>query len=137
MWLLPVLGAGCASSATPPAPVVATPVVAAPSGPIAVDGTYQGHKQVERGAAGPGVLCGSFDPFTATVTNRAFHYVLNQPEVPYQSTRAFDVTIDADGNFKAINGPTYIAGNAGGGTMQGEISGDACGYVFQANMPGQ
>jgi hypothetical protein len=137
LWLLPMLAAGCAGAPPPPASPPAAPVVAAPSGPVAVDGTYRGHKQMERGAAGPGVLCGSFDPFVVTVTNRAFRYVLNQPEVPYQPTRTFSVTIDTDGNFRGTDGPAYITGNAGGGTMQGEISGDACGYVFQANQPGQ
>jgi len=129
------LAAGCAGKPPPPPPPA--PAVAAPAGPAAVDGTYQGMKQLVRGGDGPGMLCGQMDPFAVTVAGRAFRYVLNQPEVPYQPTRTFDVTIDADGNFKATNGPAYITGSAGGGTMQGQLSGDACGYVFQANRLGQ
>ncbi len=126
--------AGCADRAPPPPP---PPVAAAPSGPVAVDGVYRGSRQLVRGGSGVGLLCGTSDPFTLTVTNRAFQYVLRQPEVAYQQTRTFNATIDADGNFKAVDGPAYIDGTAGGGSIQGEISGDACGYVFQADRQGQ
>jgi hypothetical protein len=102
-----------------------------------VDGVYRGSRQLVRGGSGVGLLCGTSDPFTLTVTNRAFQYVLRQPEVAYQQTRTFNATIDADGNFKAVDGPAYIDGTAGGGSIQGEISGDACGYVFQADRQGQ
>jgi hypothetical protein len=135
LLLLPLALACCGGDRAPPPPPPA-PVAAAPSGPIAVDGTYQGNRQLVRGGDGPGMLCGQIDGFSTTVTNRRFHYVLNQPELPYQPTRAFDVAIDADGGFRATNGPAYINGNAGGGTMQGEVSGDACGYVFQADRQG-
>jgi hypothetical protein len=126
-------GLACCADRAPPPPPPA-PVAAAPSGPVAVDGTYHGHKQLVRGGDGPGLLCGLLDPVTITVAGRAFHYVLRQPEVPYQPTRTFDATIDADGAFRAVDGPAYIAGSAGGGHMQGEISGDACGYAFQADQ---
>ncbi len=130
-----LLLAGCAADRAPPPPAPDAPPVDA--GPVAVDGIYSGTKQLERGGDGPGILCGSLDPFSVTVTNRHFAYVLRQPEVPYQPTVPFDVTIDADGSFKATNGADYIAGNAGGGTMQGHVSGDACGYFFQAATQGQ
>jgi hypothetical protein len=133
--LLPLLAAACAGQAPPPP--TPGPVVTAPAGPVAVDGTYVGTKQLVRGGDGPGLLCGSMDPLTVTVVNRAFHYVLNQPELPYQPTRAFDATIDADGSFRAVNGPAYMTGSVGAGNMQGQISGDACGYVFQASRQGQ
>ncbi len=134
LCLLPALAAGCADRAPPPPQPAAA---AAPSGPIAVDGTYQGSRQLVRGGSGVGLLCGSMDPVTITVTGRAFQYVLRQPEVAYQPTRTFNATIDTDGSFNATDGPAYINGNAGGGAMQGEISGDACGYVFQADRQGQ
>jgi hypothetical protein len=134
--LLPALAAGCGGKAPPP-PSATGPATALPAGPVAVDGTYQGTKVLVRGDGGPGLLCGSLDPFSVTVAGRAFHYVLHQPEIPYQATRVFAVTIDTDGAFKATDGPTYIAGNAGGGTMQGEVSGDVCGYTFEADRLGQ
>jgi hypothetical protein len=124
-WAL--LAAGCADKPPPP-----PPAPAAPLGPVAVDGTYQGTRQLVRGGDGPGVLCGQLDPFTVVVAGRSFQYVLHQPEVQYQPTRTFNVTIAADGTFRAVDGPAYMDGAAGGGTMQGEVAGDACGYVFQA-----
>jgi hypothetical protein len=123
--------AGCADRAPPPPPPAA--VAPPPTGPVAVDGFYVGTRQLVRGGDGPGVLCGSLDPFTVTVSGRTFRYVLRQPEVPYTPTRTFAVTIDQDGAFRAVDGPAYIVGSAGGDAMQGEISGDACGYVFQAD----
>ncbi len=131
--LLTLLAAGCANRSPPPPDAQAAPLATAPSGPVSVDGTYDGTKQKVRGGDGPGLLCGQLDPFSVTVTNRSFQYVLQQPEVPFQPTRTFDVTIQPDGSFMASSGPTYIDGSAGGGAMQGEISGDACGYVFNAN----
>ncbi len=128
-WILPLLAAGCAAKPPPPP----APVVAAPVGPVSVDGIYQGNRQLVRGGNGPGTLCGQIDPLTLTVKGRAFQYVLRQPEVQYQPTRTFNVTINDDGTFRAVDGPAYMDGAAGGGTMQGEVSGDACGYVFQAD----
>ena len=124
---LTLLAAGCADKAPPPPPQAP----AAPLGPVSVDGTYQGSRQLVRGGVGPGVLCGQIDPFSLVVMGRAFQYVLHQPEVEFQPTRTFNVTINADGTFRAVDGPAYMDGAAGGGTIQGEISGDACGYVFQ------
>lgn len=135
--LLPLLAARCADKAPPSPPATVTSASNAPSGPVAVDGTYIGTKQLERGSDGPGLLCGQLDPFSVTISGRAFRYVLQQPEVQFQPTREFDVTIAADGSFKAVSGPAYIDGSVGGGMMQGEISGDACGYVFQANRQRQ
>ncbi len=138
-----LLLAGCAADRAPPPPApeappaTMPPTATLPAGPVAVDGTYTGTKQLVRGGDGPGILCGQLDPFTVTVTNRHFSYVLHQPEVPFQPTVPFDVTIAADGSFRAVNGPDYITGTAGGGTMQGDVSGDACGYFFQAATKGQ
>ena len=130
--LIALLGVGCTERAPPP-PLLASP---APAGPVAVDGTYLGSKQLVRGGNGPGILCGTGDPVTIKVVNRAFRYVLNQPEVPYQPTRTFDAAIDDAGVFGTGEGAAYMRGQASGGHMQGEISGDACGYIFQADLPG-
>ncbi len=70
------------------------------------------------------------------VRNRAFHYVLNQPQVEWQPVRTFDVAIGADGAFLAQSGTALVSGRVGGGHMQGEIIGDACGFQFQADKSG-
>ncbi|HME21004.1 MAG TPA: hypothetical protein VKI44_06535 [Acetobacteraceae bacterium] len=73
---------------------------------------------------------------TLQVTNHAYHYVLNQRQVPWQPQRSFDVVIAPDGSFHAQAGPAYIRGQVSQGHMQGQIVGDACGYQFEADNSG-
>ncbi|MBN8908239.1 MAG: hypothetical protein J0H99_16745 [Rhodospirillales bacterium] len=73
---------------------------------------------------------------TIAVRGGSFHFVLNQPQVPEQSTRAFDATIAPDGSFVSRDGPTFIRGTVKAGHMQGAIAGDACGYDFEADRTG-
>jgi hypothetical protein len=125
--------AGCADRAPPP-PAAAQPAAPVVAGPVPVDGTYGGSKQVIASNDGPGVLCGTDDPFRLVVAGRTFHYVLQQPETPYQPTRSFDATIAPDGSFSVLAGPAGMRGTVSrGGHMQGEIDGDACSYLFQAD----
>lgn len=108
------------------------PVPLASAGPVSPDGKYDGIMQGVRG----GELCGSQDPIMIAVRGQSFHFVLNQPQVPEQSTRAFDVSIAPDGSFTSSNGPTFIRGTVKAGHMQGAIAGDACGYDFEADRTG-
>jgi hypothetical protein len=124
-----LLLAGCA--ARDPARALPSPPLAA-GGPVSPDGVYNGMMQTVRG----GELCGSSDSVVITVRGNGFRYVLYQPQVPEQRTRAFDVTIGEHGRFDAVDGPTFIRGTVGDGHMQGEIAGDACGYDFQADRTG-
>jgi hypothetical protein len=139
-WLCGLsLLAACAGPSPRAAPGAAgLPTAASPpmAGPVTVDGTYRGTRQFVS-ASNAGVLCGTSDDITVTVTGRAFRYVLNQPEVPYRPTRVFDATIDQDGFFSAGSGAAFMRGQVGGGHMQGSLSGDACLYQFQAdrNLP--
>ncbi len=108
------------------------PVPLAASGPATPDGVYRGRLQTVRG----GELCGTGDTVTFTVRGRSLHYELHQPQLPEQRTRTFDAPIRTDGHFAAVDGPTFIKGTLQGGHMQGEISGDACGFAFQADRSG-
>jgi hypothetical protein len=134
-WLATLtLGVLLASCSTPPPPPPPPPVVAGPPlKPAPIDGTYDGIRSVIRGG---NVSCGTQDPITLHVANHAFHYVLNQPGIPWQPTRVFDVTIAPDGSFQTQAGTAYMRGLVGGGHMQGEISGDACAYAFEADSSG-
>ena len=93
---------------------------------------YNGVKQLVTGAA---MSCGTQDIFTLQVQNRAFHYVLNQPEARRPSV-TFDVVITPDGSFHGGSGAADIDGKAAQGHMQGQIVGDACGYQFEADNVG-
>lgn len=121
---------GCSGEGRAPPPPPPDPLAAA--GPVSPDGRYDGMMQSVRG----GELCGSADPMRIAVRNRRFHFVLNQPQVPEQQTRAFDVTIAPDGSFVSRDGPTFIRGTVKAGHMQGAIAGDACGYDFEADRTG-
>jgi len=121
--------AGCTASPQPPPPTAA----ALPARPVPVDGTYNGTTQLVRGDP---ISCGTQDSFTLRVANKAFHYVLNQPQVTWQPQRSFDVVIASDGAFQTQSGTAYIRGQLSQGHMQGEITGDACGYQFEADNTG-
>jgi hypothetical protein len=122
---------GCTGSgqSDPPA-VTSGPPLAQPT---SINGNYNGVKQLVTGAA---MSCGTQDIFTLQVQNRAFHYVLNQPEVPWRPSVTFDVVITPDVSFHGGSGAAYIDGKAAQGHMQGQIVGDACGYQFEADNVG-
>jgi len=136
---LVLLTAGCASrqsaSVTGAGLPTVVPPPAAATGPLPVDGTYRGMRQFIS-SSNAGVLCGTTDDMTVTVSGRVLHYVLRQPEVPYMPTRAFDTPVDKDGFFSAASGAAYMRGQVGNGHMQGSMSGDACAYQFQADRSG-
>ncbi len=122
---------GCTGSgqSDPPAGASGPPLAQ----PASINGNYNGVKQLVTGAA---MSCGTQDIFTLQVQNRAFRYVLNQPQVPWRQSVTFDVVITPDGSFHAGSGAAYIDGKASQGHMQGQIVGDACGYQFEADSVG-
>jgi hypothetical protein len=75
---------------------------------------------------------GTDDMLTLSVTNNAFSYALNQPQVPDQPTRIFNVAIASAGSFQAASGAAYIRGTASSSHMAGNVFGDACGFHFEA-----
>ena len=122
---------GCTGSGqSDPAAVASGPPLAQSA---SINGNYNGVKQLVTGAA---MSCGTQDIFTLQVQNRAFRYVLNQPQVPWRQSVTFDAVIAPDGSFHAGSGATYIDGKASQGHMQGQIVGDACGYQFEADSVG-
>jgi hypothetical protein len=126
-----ILVVGCAVQPQQPQPAIAA---ASPSARVApIDGSYNGIAQLVSGAA---VSCGTQDPVNLQVRNGAFNYVLNQPQVPWQPRRSFDVVIAPDGSFQAQSGPASISGQVSQGHMHGQIVGDACGYQFEADNSG-
>lgn len=123
-----------AACADPPPPASQDSVSAPPLGRAgAVDGAYNG---IMRLTTGDAVVCGTLDTFTVTVSGRAFRYVLNQPQVPWQPRRTFEVTIAQDGAFRSEVGPAYMVGSISQGHMQGQLVGDSCGFVFEADSTG-
>lgn len=122
------IAAGCTATTPPPA----TPAAQA-SGPVSVNGTFNGIMQLVEGLP---ASCGTQDMLTLNVVNNAFSYTLNQPQVPGQPTRTFNVVIRSDGSYQASSGAAFIRGNAGPGHMAGDIFGDACGYHFEADNSG-
>lgn len=123
--------AGCTS--TPPPPPVAPIAVTQPSRPVSVNGTYNGITQLVQGSA---MSCGTQDMLTLHVADNSFGYTLNQPQVPWQPVRSFNVVIASDGSFQAQSGAAYIRGAVSGTHMAGDIVGDACGYHFEADSSG-
>lgn len=120
---------GCSYGDPPSAP---TPNPASPR-VTSVNGTYNGVMQL---TSGPSGSCGTSDIFTVTVQNKAFQFVLNQPQVPWQPQRVFNATIASDGSFNAGTGVAYMRGTASQGHMQGQIVGDACQFQFEADSDG-
>jgi hypothetical protein len=123
--------AGCTSA--PQSPPVVPAVVQQPVGPVVVNGTFNGITQLVQGAA---MSCGTQDMLTLHVVNNAFAYTLNQPQVPWQPARSFQVAIAPDGSFQAQSGAAYIRGTISGSHMAGDIVGDACSYHFEADSSG-
>jgi hypothetical protein len=86
--------------------------------------------------SGSAISCGTEDMLTLHVANNAFAYQLNQPQVPWQPVRAFNVVIAADGSFQAQSGTAYMRGTVSVGHMAGDLVGDACGFHFEADRSG-
>jgi hypothetical protein len=97
-----------------------------------IDGSYNGIALLVSGAA---MSCGP-DTANLQVKNGAFRYVLNQPQVPWEPRRSFDVVIAPHGSFQVQSGPASISGTVGQGHMQGQVVGDACSYKFEADNSG-
>jgi len=104
-----------------------------PARPVPIDGSYNGVMQLVSGSADS---CGTQDIFTLQVRNRAFSYVLRQPQVPWRPSVPFGVSIGPDGSFHAASGGAQIDGTIAQGHMQGQIVGDACGFRFEADNVG-
>jgi hypothetical protein len=122
---------GCTGSgqSDPPAGANGPPLAQ----PVSINGNYNGVMQLVTGAA---LSCGTQDVFTLHVQNRAFRYVLSQPQVPWRQSVTFDVVIAPDGSFHAGTGAAYIDGKVAQGHMQGQIVGDSCGFQFEADSVG-
>jgi hypothetical protein len=122
---------GCSGSGAsdPAAPSINPPSAL----PVSIDGNYNGVMQLVTGGA---ISCGTQDTLGLQVRNRAFRYVLDQPQVPWRRSVTFDVVIAPDGTFHAGSGAAYIDGKAVQGHMQGQIVGDSCGFEFEADNTG-
>ena len=125
------VASGC--TATPQTPSIAPAAVALPTAPVSVNGTYNGIMRLIQGTP---VSSGTDDMLTLSVTNNAFSYALNQPQVPDQPTRIFNVAIASAGSFQAASGAAYIRGTASSSHMAGNVFGDACGFHFEADSSG-
>ena len=112
---------------------MAPAAVALPTAPVSINGTYNGIMQLIRGTP---MSCGTEDMLTLGMTNNAFSHTLNQPQVPDQPTRVFNVAIATDVSFQAASGAANIRGTASGSHMAGNIVGDACGFHFEADSSG-
>jgi hypothetical protein len=121
-----VLGLSLAACGTTSAP---TPV-AAPSPPVPIDGTYGGVMQLIRGSA---MNCGDQVDFTLRIVNHAFTFKLPQPTAEWKPVIVFTANVGSDGSFNVMSGPDYMRGGIAGGVMHGEISGDICGFTFNAS----
>jgi hypothetical protein len=126
-WLATLLVSSCSSP--PPAPPPIPPI----SGPQPIDGTYHGLTQTIRGSA---MNCGNQDEFAVTVTNHTINFNLPQPQAEWKPVVPFSAVIGPDGSFNAQSGTSYLRGTLSNGHMQGEISGDICGFAFNADRDG-
>jgi hypothetical protein len=125
------MASGCTNPPQPP-PITPAPV-APPTGPVSVNGTFNGIMQTTQGT---NLSCGTTDMLTLNVANNAFSYTLNQPEVISQPVRSFNVVIAPDGSFDVQSGAAYIRGTLSGTHIAGDIVGDSCGYHFEADSSG-
>jgi len=123
------LGITLTACSGPPAPA---PIANVPP-PPPIDGTYDGVMQLSRGAA---INCGNENPIMLHVANHAFTYRLNQPRAEWNPVIEFNAVIGPDGAFNARSGPDSMSGNVSGGSMQGVIIGDICGFSFNASRGG-
>ncbi len=113
-----------------PSPSAATATTTPPPRPVPIDGTYGGAMQLTRGNA---INCGNDNPITLQVKNRTFTYRLAQPQAEWKPVIVFTVTIGPEGSFDERSGPDSMSGHVAGGSMQGEIVGDICGFTFNAD----
>ena len=120
--------AGCSSPSPPPLPPIA-PI----SGPQPIDGTYHGLAQLIRGDE---MNCGNMDEFSVVVTNHTVNFKLPQPQADWKPVVTFAAPIGADGSFDAESGTSFMRGTLVDGHMQGRISGDICGFSFNADRDG-
>jgi len=130
---LAICALACGCTDTPEASRQSTVAALPPVRTVPIDGSYNGIAQLVTGAP---TSCGTQVMGTLQVQNRMFHYVLDQPQVPWQPQRAFDVVIAPDGSFQAQAGSAYLRGQVNQGHMQGQMVGDACGYRFEADNSG-
>ncbi len=122
------LVAGCAKDQSPPMSAPIAPI----SGPQPVDGTYGGLMQLIRGDV---MNCGNTNEFQLQVVNQTFTYRLTQP-LSYRPAIVFTASIAPDGSFEATSGAAYMRGTLKDGHIHGRISGDACGFDFNADRGG-
>lgn len=127
-FLAVVALAGCSSPSEPPPPPIA-PI----SGPQPIDGTYHGLAQLIRGTE---MNCGNMDEFSVQVVNHTVGFTLRQPQADWKPVVVFSAPIQADGSFDAELGTSYMRGTLSDGHMQGRISGDICGFSFNADRDG-
>jgi hypothetical protein len=120
---------GCSDGDPPSAPASGPSLARVTS----VNGTYNGLMQL---SSGPSDSCGTSNIFMVVVRNKAFRFVLNQPQVPWQPQRVFAATIAPDGSFNAGTDVAYMRGTTTQGHMQGQIVGDACQFQFEADSDG-
>lgn len=123
------IGAGCSKDTPPPMSYPIAPI----SGPQPIDGTYGGLMQLIRGDA---INCGNTNEFRLQVTNQSFTFKLAQPQVDWKPQILFTASIAPDGSFNAQSGTSYMRGTLKDGHMQGRISGDSCGFTFDADRNG-
>jgi hypothetical protein len=123
------LGATLTACSSSPPPVAAAPAVH----PVPIDGRYDGIMQLSRGDA---INCGNQNPITLQVKNQIFSYELDQPSAVWRPTIVFTATIGPNGSFNAVVGPDSMSGQVAGGSMQGQIIGDICGFSFVADRGG-
>jgi hypothetical protein len=122
------LAAGCSRNDQPP-PIPIAPI----SGPQPVDGMYSGYMQLIRGDS---MRCGDNNEFRLTVSGQSFTYTLEQQTVAWKPTVLLSGQIASDGTFDAQSGTSFMRGSLKNGHMQGRISGDACGFDFNADRTG-
>jgi hypothetical protein len=103
------------------------------SPPQPIDGTYGGTMQLSRGDA---IKCGNENPITLHVAAHGFPDRLNQPQAEWKPVIVFKAMIGPDGAFDARSGPDSMSGTVAGGNMQGVITGDVCGFSFNASRGG-
>ena len=114
----PALCGLAAACAAPPAP-------AGPPAPQAmadmVDGVYRGtstrFQADSRACPSPGLV-------VLRVVDRAFQYRYGRTEI--------DSTIAPDGTVQGAFGATSLSGKLDGGSIEGDVSSESCGYHFRA-----
>jgi len=80
--------------------------------------------------------CGNTNEFRLQVVNKSFTYRLSQPQADWMPVLAFTATIGPDGSFEATAGNGYMRGKLSDGHMHGRMSGDVCGFTFDADRNG-